>query len=126
MKRALYLLDQLRDVVQGKPGPEVAEVASRHLEGLPRAGDASARQPASQRLVDDVSEGPARASRLSLELRHYIIVERERGPHALMLVLRHLDVNPDLRGGDGMKRPTSRGAVAGASSRSSKPSPGSG
>jgi hypothetical protein len=42
-----------------------------YLEGLPLGGDASARQPAAQRLVDDLAEGPPGPARFRLELgRH--------------------------------------------------------
>ena len=35
MKRALDLLEELRDVVQGKPRLEIAEIAGGDPEGLP-------------------------------------------------------------------------------------------
>jgi hypothetical protein len=40
VKRALHLLDELRDVVQRKPWLEIAKIAGRYLEGLPSGGDA--------------------------------------------------------------------------------------
>lgn len=92
MKRALDLFDQLRDIVQGKPWPEAPQIAGRYLEDLPR-GDASIRQPTSQRLVDDVSERPAGAARFRLELGSHIVIQGERRSHALMLLTRHHDVN---------------------------------
>ena len=54
------MLDELRDIVQGKPRFEITEIAGRHLEG-PLRGGAPAFQPSAQRLIDDIAEGrPAR------------------------------------------------------------------
>ena len=56
MKQALRLLDEFGHIVQAvqaEPRPEIAEIAGRNLEGLLWGGDASVRQPAAQRLVDD-------------------------------------------------------------------------
>ena len=48
MKWPFYLLDQFRDIVQGKPRLEVAEMTHRYLEGLPRATSAPLSQPAAR------------------------------------------------------------------------------
>lgn len=74
MKRALYLLDQLRDVVQGKPGLQLPEITCRYRERLPRACDASLREPAPERLVDHVPEWTTGAARFRLQLGRYIVV----------------------------------------------------
>jgi hypothetical protein len=50
MKRALDLLDEPADVVQGKPWLEIAEIAGGYSESLPLGGDAPARQPAAQQI----------------------------------------------------------------------------
>jgi hypothetical protein len=55
------MLDELRDIVEGQPWLEIAEVAGRYLEGLLPGGNPPARQPAAQRLVDDVAERSAGA-----------------------------------------------------------------
>jgi hypothetical protein len=68
VKRALHLLDELRDVVEGKPRFEITEIAGRYLEDPPLGGGAPAFQPPAQRLVDDLAERPASALRLRLEL----------------------------------------------------------
>jgi hypothetical protein len=44
VKRALDLRDELGDIVQRKPWPEITEVAGRDPEGLPLRCDALARQ----------------------------------------------------------------------------------
>ena len=93
MKRALHLLDQFCNIVQGKPWPQVPEIAHVCLEGLPRRADTSIRQAASQSLVDDVAEGPPGAARFRLELGRHIVVQSECGSHVLMLQTRHHDVN---------------------------------
>ena len=59
MERALHLLDELRDIVQGEPRLEIAEIADRCLEGPPSGGNSPALQPSAQRLVDDLAEWPA-------------------------------------------------------------------
>ena len=97
MKRAFYMLDELRDIVQGKPRPEITEVAGRYLEGLPLGGDAPTGQPAAQRLVDDLAEGPTGPARLRFELGGHIIVQSESRSHGLMLSPRHHDVNAAAR-----------------------------
>lgn len=92
MKRALDLLDQSGDIIQTQPWPEITEVARGYPE-LPRSGGgAPARQPATQRLVDDLAKRPAGAARFRLELGRDIVVQGERRSHALMLRLRHHDV----------------------------------
>ena len=85
MKGSLYMLDQFRDVVQGKPRPEVAEIAHRYLEGLPRAAGAFVRQPAPERFIDDLAERPAGAARLRLQFSRNVVVQSESGSHAVML-----------------------------------------
>ena len=62
MKRALHMLDELRDIGQGKPRFEITEIAGRYLEGPPPGGGAPAFQPPAQCLVDDLTERPAGAS----------------------------------------------------------------
>jgi hypothetical protein len=93
VKRALYLLDQLRDIVQGKAWPEVPEITGSYRKGLPRGGDASIRQPAPQRIVDDVSERQSGTARFRLQLGRDVLVQGQRRSHALMLLPRHHDVN---------------------------------
>ena len=45
MKRALHMLDEFGDIVQGKPRFEITEIAGRYLEGPPLGGGASASSP---------------------------------------------------------------------------------
>ena len=46
MRRIFELFDELRDIVQGKSGLEITEIADRYLEGLPVGRDAPIRQAA--------------------------------------------------------------------------------
>ena len=46
MRRTFELFDELRDIIQGKCGLEVTEIADRYLEGLPVGRDAPIRQDA--------------------------------------------------------------------------------
>ena len=92
MKRAFHLLDQLGDIVEGQPGLELAEIARAYPERLTRRRRPSTGQPATQRFIDDLTEGPAGPVRLRLELGRYIIVQGQGRPHALMLGPRHHDV----------------------------------
>ena len=75
MERAFHMLDELRDIVQGKPRFEVAEIAGRYLEGPAPGGGSPAFQPPAQRLVDDLAEGPAGTLRLRLELGHDVVIK---------------------------------------------------
>ncbi len=63
MKRALYLLDEFRDIIQGKPGLEFSEIAGGHIKGLTPVRHPPAGQPATQRFVEDLAEGPSGAPR---------------------------------------------------------------
>ena len=93
VKRAFDTLDELGDIVQRKPRLQIAQIAGSYLEGPPLGGDALARQPSAQRVVDDLAKGSPGTLRFRLELGHDIIVQGKRRPHVLMLGLRHHDVN---------------------------------
>ena len=97
MKRALDLLDEPGDIVQGKPWPEIPEIADHYLEGLPLGGGTSAGQPAAQRLIDDLAKRPAGAARLRLEIGGDIVVQGECRSHVLMLRSKHHDVHGRAR-----------------------------
>jgi hypothetical protein len=99
MKQTLRLFDELGYSVQAEPRPEIAEVAGRDLEGWPLSGDAPARQPGAQRLVDNFLEGPAGAARFRLQLGGHVVIESEGRSHVLMLGGRRHDVNAH---GDGI------------------------
>lgn len=83
MKRPFHLFDELSDIIQGKPGPEISQVARRDCEGFPPGRDAAARQSGAQRLVDDFLEGPADAARFGLELGGHVVIEGEGRSHLL-------------------------------------------
>jgi hypothetical protein len=99
MKRALGLFDELGHVVQAEPRPNLAQIAGLKLEGWPLSGDAPARQPGAQRLVDNFLEGPAGAARFRLQLGGHVVIESEGRSHVLMLGGRRHDVNAH---GDGI------------------------
>jgi hypothetical protein len=65
------MLDELRDIVEGKPRFEITEVAGRYLEGPPPGGGAPAFQPPAQHPVDDLAAG---ALRFRLELGRYVVI----------------------------------------------------
>ena len=88
------MLDELGHPVQGKPGLEITKIARPYLEGLVSCGGASACKPAAQRVVDDLAKRPPRAARLCPELCRHVVVQGERGAHAVMLQPRHHDVKP--------------------------------
>jgi hypothetical protein len=93
VKRALHMLDELRDVVQRKPWLEVAKIAGRYFEALSWRGDAPAGQPPAQCFVDDIAERPAGAARFGPELGCHILIQGEGRSHVLMLWSRYHDVN---------------------------------
>jgi len=68
------MLDELGDVVQGKPRFEITEIPGPHLEGPLLGGGPPVFQPAAQHLVDGLAERPAGALRFRLELGRYVVV----------------------------------------------------
>jgi hypothetical protein len=92
MQRALHVLDELRDVVEGEPRAEVPKIADGDLEDPLPGGGALVREAASQRLVHDLAERPVLPARFCFELGGDVVVEREGRPHALMLESEHHDV----------------------------------
>jgi len=99
VKRAFHMLDELGDIVQGKPRFEITEITGPHLEGSPLGGGPPVFQPPAQRVVDDLAERPASALRFGLELGCHIIIQSQRRSHALMLGRRHHDVKADAASG---------------------------
>jgi hypothetical protein len=91
------MLDELGDIVQGKPRFEIAEIRRRHLEGPLLSGGAPAFQPPGQRLVEDLAEGPAGAVRFGLEFGCHIVIRGQHRSHASMLKLRHHDAKQMTR-----------------------------
>jgi len=83
MRRIFELFDEPRDIVQGKFGLEITEIADRYLEGLPAGRDAPIARPR-ERLVDDLAERAAGKARFHLELCCHIVVHAESRSHALM------------------------------------------
>ena len=84
MKRALHVLDDLRDIVEGKPRFEITEIAGPYLKGLPLGSGPPAFQPSAQRLVDDFAERPTGTLRLRLELGGAVLIKGQSCAHALM------------------------------------------
>ena len=93
MKRAFYLLDQLRDVIEGKSRLEVAEVARDDSEWMLPGRGPPARQAAPKHLIDDLAKGPSRTAGLGLQLGGHVIIQGECRSHIMMLHLEHHDVN---------------------------------
>jgi len=91
------MLDEPRDVVQGKPWLQIAKIAGRDLETLLLGDGASPPHPPAQRFIDDRAEGPGCAARFRVELGHHIVIGGERRPHALTLLPRHYDVDAPRR-----------------------------
>ncbi len=75
MKRALCLLDELRNIIEGETRFEITEIARGHFKGPLLAGGAPAIQPPAQCIVNDLAEGPASTLRFSLELERYVVIE---------------------------------------------------
>ena len=92
MERAFHLLDKFGDIVESQTGLEIAEIASFYPERLARRRDSPTSQSATQRFIDDLSEGSAGAPRLGPQLGRHIIIKGEGRPHALVLFSKHHDV----------------------------------
>jgi hypothetical protein len=75
VNRAIHELDQLGDIVQGKPRVESTEIPRRHLGGPLLSGAATALQPPAKRVVDDFAERPAGAVRFRLELGRHVVIQ---------------------------------------------------
>src|SRR6185437_2691439 len=92
MERPLDLLDQLTDVVQRKAWAK-AEIAGNDLEWRWLYRRALTRETTSEGFIDDLAEGTARSPHFRPQLGCHVFVEGQRGSHALMLHVRHHDVN---------------------------------
>jgi len=85
VKRPLHLFNELRHIVQRKSRPELTKVAGHHLEHLPLRAAPLACQPATQRLVHNVTKRAASAARFRLKLGCHIIIQGQRRSHILMV-----------------------------------------
>jgi len=92
VKRALHLLEQVGDAVQGKTRAQAAQIARHHSKRLPSRRRGTTHQPAAKRVVDDLAKSVARPASLRFQLRRHVLVQRESGAHALMLANKHHDV----------------------------------
>ena len=93
MQRAFDFLEQGADVVQAQSRAQPAEVVSPDAKGLPALGRGPI-QALPQGVVDHISERASGSARQPLQLGRDIVIERQRGPHILMLGSRHHDVKP--------------------------------
>ena len=75
MERALHLFNEFRDIVEGKSRLYLPEIPGRNLEGLPVGRAAPACQPATQRFINDLTEGAPGAARFRLELGRDVIIQ---------------------------------------------------
>ena len=87
MERALHLLNELRNIVEGNPWLCLTKVPGRNPESLAAGRAALACQAATQRFIHDLPEGALGAARFRLELGHHVIIQRQRGSHALDAVV---------------------------------------
>ncbi len=83
MQRAFGLLDQLPNVVEGKPRLQITKVPHRYLELLTRSTGTPARQPEPQHLIHNFSERPVSPVDLRLELGRHIVIQGKRSTHHL-------------------------------------------
>ncbi len=98
-KRTLNRLEQGCGLVQAKTWPEIAKIARHNFESLSRIDGMLMGQPAPQRIVDDIPEGPPRTARFSLEFGSHVAVQRQCRSHALMLPATRDDLNtPGMTG----------------------------
>ena len=68
MERALHLLNELRNIVEGNPWLCLTKVPGRNPESLPAGRAALACQAATQRFIHDLPEGTPGAAGFRLEL----------------------------------------------------------
>lgn len=91
MKRFIKLFDDFPYTVVTESW--LAPGTSFDLKRRQRSTARLDRQPATQRLVDDIFEWTSRFSGFGAQLGRNIVVERESGSHILMLAHKHQDVN---------------------------------
>lgn len=87
------MLDEVGDIVQRQPGPEIPQISRFDAERLTRGLTAAWCKPAPERFVHDFAKGAAPAASFRSQLRCNVIIERERGSHGVMLADRHHDAN---------------------------------
>ncbi len=92
MERTFYLLDQVRDAVQGETGLKISKVSEHDFERLLWRRATLGCEAATESGVHRVSERPAQSARFCLKFGGHIVIEGQRGAHAVMLSPRHLDV----------------------------------
>lgn len=93
MKRPLDLLDQVRGAVEAHAGPEAAKVTGFHGERLACRRGRRTSQASAQRVVDYIPESATGSPGQRLQLGGDVFIQRERGAHVLMLLMKHHDVN---------------------------------
>jgi hypothetical protein len=81
----LDLFDEFRDIVERKPGLEVAKVANLKRQGF-LAADWPTRKPAAERLVDDIAKRSPRLARLNLEPVSDVFVKGQGRSHAALVL----------------------------------------
>ena len=94
MERPFDALQELTDIVEAEPGPQVAEIPGDDGEAAARRGGARRGKPPAKGLVNCLTERSVRSSGFGLQLRRHVLVQRQRGTHIMMLMLKHHDVNP--------------------------------
>jgi len=113
VKRTFDLLNEFGHIIERNSRLELAEIAHLYLERFRLGCTAFAGQSVPQRLVDDISEGAARAARFGLQLGSNIVVKCQRSSHALMLRLRHHDVNAEASRRQRLEAASRRGVELG-------------
>jgi hypothetical protein len=93
---SFQLLEELADIVESQPRPEIAEIAGVNV----KRGRIAARttlKARSERFVDDFLKRAPGPSGLGAKLRFNIVIKREGRTHALMLGNEHHDVKRRIR-----------------------------
>ena len=93
MQGTFHLLDELGDIVEGEARFQRPEIPRLYFERPALAGALPQGKAPTQRLIDYVPERTTGAARFCFELHCHIVIKGESRAHALMLGMRHHDVN---------------------------------
>jgi hypothetical protein len=92
VKRTFHLIEQIRNAVQIDAGTATSERSGaddKRLSGvqLCRLGEAT-----TEHVIHDLAQRPAGPPYFRFQLCRDVVIERQRGSHIMMLVMKHHDV----------------------------------
>jgi hypothetical protein len=96
VKRPFNLLDQFPNIVVAETRPQ-SQGPGFYFERRSRCSLAASAQTDPQIIIDYLLKGLSQPASLLTKLVANVIVESESGSHALMLIIKHHDVNAEAK-----------------------------